>query len=118
RRRGRKGDATAQVITTVVGIIGSQGNSGDGGPATSAQLSNPTDLAFDNLGQLYVADLISTTVRQGDFQPSFPNTAVCSSSNSQNLILLVTGTLTINSITIPNSQGGMPEYSVGSLTGS
>jgi trimeric autotransporter adhesin len=113
----REVDANTQIITTVVGIIGNQGNSGDGGPATSAQISNPTDVAFDNLGQLYVADLISTTVRQVDFQPSFPNTAVGSSSNSQNLIFVVTGTLTINSITVPNSQGGTPEFSVGSLTG-
>ena len=113
----RKVDAISQTITTVAGTIGSQGNSGDGGPATSAQLSNPTDLAFDNFGHLYVADLISTTVREVDFQPSFPNTAVGSTSNSQNLILNVAGTLTINSITVPNSLGGNPEYAVGSLTG-
>jgi sugar lactone lactonase YvrE len=113
----RKVDAISQTITTVAGTIGSQGNSGDGGPATSAQLSNPTDLAFDNLGHLYIADLISTTVRQVDFQPSFPNTAVGSTSNSRNLILHVTGTLIIDSITVPNSLGGNPEYAVGSLTG-
>jgi trimeric autotransporter adhesin len=113
----RKVDAITQNISTVVGIIGSQGNSGDGGPATSAQLSNPTDLAFDNLGHLYVADLISTTVRQVDFQPSFANTAVGSTSNSVNVILHVTGTVTINSITVPDSLGGDPEYSVGAITG-
>ncbi|HEX4380829.1 MAG TPA: hypothetical protein VH022_12380, partial [Candidatus Acidoferrum sp.] len=113
----RKVDAISQVITTVAGVNGSQGNSGDGGPATSAQISNPTDLAFDNFGHLYVADLISTTVREVDFQPSFPNTVVGSTSSSQNLIVQVTGTLTINSITVPNSQGGTPEYSVGTLTG-
>jgi sugar lactone lactonase YvrE len=113
----RKVDAISQDITTVAGINGSQGNSGDGGPATAAQISNPTDLAFDNLGHLYIADLISTTVRQVDFQSSFPNTAVGSTSSSQNLILHVTGTVTINSITVPNSQGGSAEYAIGSLTG-
>lgn len=113
----RKVDAISQSITTVAGVNGSQGNSGDGGPATEAQISNPTDLAFDNLGHLYIADLISTTVRQVDFQSSFPNTAVGSTSASQNLILHVTGTLTINGFTVPNSQGGNAEYAVGSLTG-
>jgi trimeric autotransporter adhesin len=113
----RKVDAISQVITTVAGMNGSQGNSGDGGPATLAQMSNPTDVAFDNFGHLYVADLISTTVREVDFQPSFPDTAVGSTSSSQNLILQVTGTLTINSISVPNSQGGNPEYAVGSLAG-
>ncbi len=113
----RKVDAVSQIITTVAGTIGSQGNSGDGGPATAAQLSNPTDLAFDNFGHLYIADLISTTVREVDFQPSFPDTLVGSTSSSQNLILQVNGTVTINSISVPNSQGGNPEYAVGSLTG-
>jgi sugar lactone lactonase YvrE len=113
----RKVDAISQEIDTVAGVLGSQGNSGDGGPATAALLSNPTDLTFDNLGHLYIADLVSTTVRQVDFQSGFPNTAVGSTSSSQNLILHVTGTVTINSFTVPNSQGGSPEYAVGSLTG-
>jgi trimeric autotransporter adhesin len=113
----RKVDAISQNISTVAGIIGSQGNSGDGGPATAAQISNPTDLAFDNMGHLYIADLISTTVRQVDFQSSFPNTAVGSTSSPQNLVLHITGTVTLNLIGVPNSQGGNAEFTPGSLTG-
>ena len=42
-------------LTTFAGM-GSGGFSGDGGPATSAQLSQPLGLAFDARGNLYVAD--------------------------------------------------------------
>lgn len=42
-------------ITTVAGT-GSYGSSGDGGPATSAQLGYPHDVAVDAAGSLYVSD--------------------------------------------------------------
>ena len=51
--RIRKVDA-AGVITTFAGT-GSPGNSGDGGLATEAQLSNLSDVTVDGLGNLYVA---------------------------------------------------------------
>ena len=42
-------------ITTVAGT-GTRGYSGDGGPATSAQLSGPGDVAVDGAGNIYFAD--------------------------------------------------------------
>ena len=42
------------IITTIAGTDGST-PAGDGGPATAAVLSNPTGLAFDADGNLYVA---------------------------------------------------------------
>ena len=48
------------IITTLAGN-GVRGWSGDGGPATQAQLTNPTGLKLDNASNLYIAD--STTVR-------------------------------------------------------
>jgi hypothetical protein len=51
------------VITTVAGT-GEEGYSGDGGPATSAQLTDPGGIAFDDRGNLYLADY--TSVRKID----------------------------------------------------
>ena len=45
------------IITTVVGT-GKYGYSGDGGPATSAQIGAPWGLAFDNSGNLFISDAI------------------------------------------------------------
>jgi hypothetical protein len=48
-------DAVTGIISTVVGT-GKAGFSGDGGPATLAQLMNPVASAFDAAGNLYTAD--------------------------------------------------------------
>jgi len=42
---------------------GTQGGSGDNGPATSAELSNPSDIALDGAGNLYIADFGNNRVR-------------------------------------------------------
>jgi len=44
------------VITTVAGT-GAPGLSGDGGPATRAEINYPADLAFDGEGNLYILEL-------------------------------------------------------------
>jgi len=57
-------DAVVRKVNTS-GIInryagnGSSGYSGDGGPATSAQLSIPYTLAIDKLGNLFIKDLLN-----------------------------------------------------------
>jgi trimeric autotransporter adhesin len=53
---------SGNVITTVAGT-GTAGFSGDGGPATSAQLGWPVGLAVDTNGNLYIADQFSNRVR-------------------------------------------------------
>ena len=56
----RRIDASSGIISTVAGN-GTDGYSGDGGPATSAQLSNPYDVAIDSFGNIYItgdSDLI------------------------------------------------------------
>ena len=51
------------VIRTVAGT-GQRGYSGDGGPATSAELNAPYGLAVDRAGTLYIADLGNARVRR------------------------------------------------------
>lgn len=60
--RVRKVD-THGIITTVAGN-GSQGFSGDGGPATAAQLSAPWSVAVDASGVLYIADSGNNRIRK------------------------------------------------------
>jgi len=51
------------IITTVAGD-GMPGFSGDGGPATSAELNNPTGVAVDSTGSLYIADFFNDRIRE------------------------------------------------------
>jgi len=51
------------VITTIAGT-GHMGFSGDGGPATSAQLFSPSAVALDAAGNLYISDSINYRVRE------------------------------------------------------
>ncbi len=52
-------------ITTVAGNNGDgSGYAGDGGPATSAQLSNPIGIAVDGSGNLYICDQNNNVIRQ------------------------------------------------------
>ena len=55
--------STAGIITTVAGN-GTWGSSGDGGSATSAQLSNAQGVAVDGAGNLYIADSNNARVRK------------------------------------------------------
>ena len=66
--RVRKVDTSGN-ITTVAGssaTLGLGGFSGDGGPATSAQLNNPEGIAFDSAGNMYIADFGNYRIRKVD----------------------------------------------------
>ena len=60
---------TAGIITTIAGNgynagTGAGGYSGDGGPATAAELFYPEDVAIDSVGNVYIAELHNRTVRK------------------------------------------------------
>jgi trimeric autotransporter adhesin len=61
--RVRRVAAHSGVITTVAGN-GTQGFSGDGGPATAAELNSPFGVAVDATGNLYIADSDNARVRR------------------------------------------------------
>jgi sugar lactone lactonase YvrE len=52
-------------LTTIAGDS-SPGRTGDGGPATRAQLTSPAGLLFDASGNLYIADVAEHVVRKVD----------------------------------------------------
>jgi sugar lactone lactonase YvrE len=67
----RRVDAKTGIITTVAGDFaadkandGLGGFSGDGGPATSAQLNDPQGIAIDGAGDLFIADTFSNAIRE------------------------------------------------------
>jgi len=61
--RIRKINATTGVITTVAGN-GTGGFSGDGGAATAAEINQPSGLAFDKKGNMYIGDWGNNVVRK------------------------------------------------------
>jgi hypothetical protein len=66
----RRVDARTGIITTVAGDYaadqandGQGGYTGDGGPATSAELQDPQGLAIDGSGDLFIADTFNNAIR-------------------------------------------------------
>lgn len=63
--RVRRVDAVTGIITTIAGT-GTAGYSGDGGPATAAQLDQPIGLAIEPGGTIYIADNQNDCIRRID----------------------------------------------------
>ena len=55
---------TSGIISTIAGTT--IGFSGDGGPATSAQLNTPQGIAVDSLGNIFIADFYNNRIREID----------------------------------------------------
>lgn len=55
---------TTGVISTIAGTT--QGFSGDGGPAVAAEFNNPTSIAIDGSGNLYITDWNNHRIRKID----------------------------------------------------
>src|SRR5205085_8773918 len=63
----RKVDAKTKTISLVAGT-GTPGFSGDGGPATQAQLKEPHSIALDDIDGLYIADIGNNRIRKVDLK--------------------------------------------------
>lgn len=63
QRNSRVRKVSGKTITTIAGT-GKAGFSGDGGPATAAQLSEPDGIAADAQGNVYIADYGNHRVRK------------------------------------------------------
>ena len=75
------------VITTVAGT-GTPGSGGDGGPATSATLDNPTGIDMDSAGNLYIVEYNGCRVRKvssGGTISTLIGTGTCSSTGDGGL---------------------------------
>ncbi len=59
----REVDLATGIITTYAGD-GTPGYSGDGGPATTAELSSPRGIGVDSAGDLFIADLGNNVIRE------------------------------------------------------
>jgi trimeric autotransporter adhesin len=65
--------STSGIITTVAGTE-FWGFSGDGGPATAAQLHKPRGIALDTCDNIYICDAWNNRVRKVLFYPDCPDT--------------------------------------------
>jgi sugar lactone lactonase YvrE len=59
----RRVDGKTRILTTLAGT-GEPGFSGDGGPATQAQMVEPNGICLDGRGHLYIADVRGQRVRR------------------------------------------------------
>ena len=70
----RKLNLSTGIITTVAGTGGTSGYSGDGADATLAELYDPTGVAVDASGNLYIADNSNNVIRKVTASTGFIST--------------------------------------------
>lgn len=97
----RRIDAMTNIITTIAGN-GTASYSGDGGPATAAELNNPCGLAFDICGNLLISDETNDVLRSIDNTGTIYSIAVGTStattfSDPKGIVLDVNGNIYVSS---------------------
>ena len=100
------------IITTVAGN-GAPGYSGDGGPATDAQLGSLSGLAVDTAGNLYAADQYYNAIRL--LQESTPSIVV---SDVMNAASNLTGPIAPGELVVVTGSGLGPAQLVSGVPGS
>jgi sugar lactone lactonase YvrE len=84
---------TSGIIHTIAGngTVATKNHLGDGGPATSGELSSPRDAIGDNLGNIYIDDEADQVIRVVD---------------ANGVINTIAGTPNVSSATTPMGDGG------------
>jgi len=100
----RKVTVATGIITTVAGT-GVLGYTGDKGPATSAELSNPEGIALDTAGNLYIADTLNNVIRVVNEQSS--TITIAGVSIPAGDIATIVGTGTATGTGSPLGDGGL-----------
>jgi sugar lactone lactonase YvrE len=113
--RIRTVNAATGIITTVAGD-GTAGFSGDGGPATSAQLSFPSGVSIDPAGNFYIADNDNQRIRFVGPPPNFSSVATTTTLTASATSLTVGQTLTLTA-TVTAVSGATPTGTVTFLNG-
>jgi sugar lactone lactonase YvrE len=73
--RIRKVDGKTGIITTIAGT-GNAGFSGDGGPATLAEIKGPTGIVIDDSNNVYFSDFLNNRIRKISFSTGSINTLI------------------------------------------
>jgi hypothetical protein len=82
----REVNAGTGIITTIAGITTPNlacGSAGDGGPATSAHVYNPTGVAIDKNGNLFIADFSNQRIRVISCATVTSTGGVCAANSGQ-----------------------------------
>jgi sugar lactone lactonase YvrE len=80
----RKVAVSNGVVSVVAGTLDFPGSSGDGGSALSANLNNPTGVALDGAGNLYIADQGNSRIREVNAVTGLISTVAGGGSGSTN----------------------------------
>src|SRR5262249_16181341 len=91
----RKCDVNSGIVQTIAGT-GVPGFSGDGGPATKAQLNEPHSIGFAGSGNLYICDVKNHRVRQVEMKTGIISALV---SFDEQLNLIEGGAQDIRAVT-------------------
>ena len=84
---------TAGDIYTIAGTLGKAGYTGDGGPATAAELNSPNDVTVDGAGDVYIADTNNNVIREVTWQvPTVTGISTTSGPTSGGTSVTITGT--------------------------
>ena len=102
------------IITTIAGN-GVPGNSGDGGPATAAQLKDPRGVAVAPNGDVYISDTGNASVRKVDHSTGFISTVVRSLYYPRAVAVDVAGNVYIadtgaNEVLVLRADGSVPVF--------